>query len=177
MSTGSCAANSARLIFSSSRSSKPGISRRSPAAMGSGPAARGRVARGPPGPPEFHRHGVVRRPDEYGYFLCKVWDEWQHATSQGPGEPMRNAGRATHGIAVAGVCPQRSLRQGRCTRARWRRVQLRPLRVPGILSWQHSPAIARRHGVLSAASEIRLREIGDAAGVLQGVPLPQRLLG
>ena len=84
---------------------------------------------------------------------------------------------ATHGAAVTGLRAQRNLRQGRRAGTRRRRVQLRPLRLPGVPAWQHSPAVPRRHGVLAAPGEVRLREIGDVTCLLQTVRVPQRLLG
>ena len=46
-----------------------------------------------------------------------------------------------------------------------------------VVETERSSAIARRHGVLAEPGAFRLREIRSLAGVLQAVPLPQRLLG
>ena len=44
--------------------------------MGPRAATRGRHAAGEAGPPGFGGDSLSVDPDEYGYFLSKVWDEW-----------------------------------------------------------------------------------------------------
>ena len=82
-------------------------------------------------------------PDEYGYFLSRVWDEWL----------ARDCGKV-----LVNFCE-------------------RPLRLSGVPARQHPRTLARRHGVFADAGEIRLREVREAARVLQAVRVPDRLLG
>ncbi len=77
-------------------------------------------------------------PDDWGTFLCKAFDEWRRARpGQGAGQPLRDAGGAAHGLAVAGVRLRRDLRQGTRRRARRRHLLLRPLRLPRVPGRQH----------------------------------------
>ena len=82
-------------------------------------------------------------PDEYGYFLSRVWDEWL----------ARDCGKV-----LVNFCE-------------------RPLRLSGVPARQHPRTLARRHGIFADAGEIRLREVREAARVLQAVRVPDRLLG
>ena len=68
---------------------------------------------------------------------------------QGAGEFLRDAGRAAHGPAVAGLRARRVLRQGRGAGARRQRLCLRPLRLSGIPARKRARAFTRRHGVLA----------------------------
>jgi len=98
----------------SSRSSKPKASRSPRRRPGTRRSCRRRHAAGRTRPPGLGGYAVSVDPDEYGTFLCRVWDEWlARDYGQGAGQLLRNAGRAAHGHAVAAVHPQRVLRQGR----------------------------------------------------------------
>ena len=179
MSIASCAANWARPICSSSRSSRSRASRRPRRTPGIRRACRwSAVPKHNPDHPDSVVHRLVGRSRRVRLFphqgLGRVA---RPRLRQGAGQLLRDAGRPAHGDAVAELHPRRILRQGRRHRARRQRLRLRPLRLSRVSAGQRQGALARRHGVLADAGEVRLREVRDAAGLLQAVRIPARLLG
>ncbi len=93
-----------------------------------------------------HPQSVVKPwsvdPEEYGYFLSKIWDEWL----------ARDLGKVLVNFCETLVVQRMGL----------------PSQVCGV---------ARRLGVLAHPGALRLREVGDAAGVLPAVRPSGGLLG
>ena len=103
-------------------------------------------------------------PEEYGYFLCKVWDEWL----------ARDLGKVLVNFCETLVAQHMGLPSQLCVhgefcgkgvahRARRQRLLLRPLRLSRVPARQHPRALAGRHGVLADAGQVRLCQVRDAA--------------
>ncbi len=76
-------------------------------------------------------------PDEYGYFLSKVWDEW---LARDYGKVLVSFCETLvvqhMGMPAQTCIHERVLRQGCRHRARRQRLRLRPLRLPGVSAGQ-----------------------------------------
>ena len=117
-------------------------------------------------------------PDEYGYFLSKVWDEWlardygkvlvsfcETLVVQHMGMPAQNCIQSE--FCGKGVAIEHDGSVYACDHYVYPEYRLGNVRE----------RIARRHGVLADAGEVRLRQVRDAARVLQAMRIPARLLG
>ena len=109
------------------------------AALGSGTSADGRRPQARPDHPDSVVTAWSVDPEEYGYFLCKVWDEW---LARDVGKVLVNFCEtlvvAAHGAAVADLHPQRDLRQGRRVEHDGSVYALRPLRLSRSTGWATS---------------------------------------
>ena len=117
-------------------------------------------------------------PDEYGYFLSKVWDEWlardygkvlvsfcETLVVQHMGLPAQNC---IHGeFCGKGVALEHDGSVYACDHYVYPEYRLGNVKA----------ALARRHGVLADAGQVRLRQIRHAARVLQAMRVSSRLLG
>jgi len=163
-----CGASWARRTCSSSRSSRSRVSRLRRRRLD---ADRLPLVGSPQVLPD-HPESVVTPwsvdPDEYGYFLAKVWDEWR---SRDFGKALVNFCE-TLVVQHMGLPSQVCIHSEVCGKGvaskRRRRLQLRPLRLSRVSAGQHPRALARRHGLRPCPGEFRLREVRDAAGPTAG---------
>jgi len=116
-------------------------------------------------------------PEEYGYFLSRVFDEWRRKDF---GKVLVNHFEtlvAQHMGLPSQICIYGEICGKGVGRARWQRLFLRPLRLPGVSIGDNTRKAVGGNGFRSRASQVRLRKVRNIAALLSGVYLSQGLLG
>ena len=117
-------------------------------------------------------------PDDWGYFLCKVWDDWYRRDyGKVHVNLFETAVGAMDGPRLAALHLQRVLRQGSGAGARRQRLFLRSLRVSRIQAGQHRGHPRVAHGVFRPAEEVRVRQARRPAATVPRMQVQVRLLG
>ncbi len=117
-------------------------------------------------------------PDEYGYFLSKVWDEWL----------ARDYGKVLVNFCETLVVQHMGMPSQVCIHSEICGKGVAIEHDGSVYSCDHyvypeyklgniAAEIGRRHGVLAGAGEVWLREVGNAARVLPPMRVPFGLLG
>ena len=133
-----------------------------------------------PGAHPGHPDSVVTKwsvdPDDWGYFLCKVWDDWYRRDyGKVHVNLVRDRGRAVDGPGLAAMRIWRVLRQGRGSGARRQRLRLRSLRLSRIQAGQYcgNPHVA--HRVFRGAEKVRFCQTRWPASAVPRMQVQVRL--
>ena len=112
-------------------------------------------------------------PDDWGYFLCKVWDDWyRRDIGKVFVNHFESAVGAVDGPGIANVRLSRVLRQRRGPGARRQSLLLRPLCLSRIQARQHPSNFKFAHGLLRTAAPIRIRQVSHPSPPVPRVQIP-----